>query len=363
MSLLRLAPGVFGDGARSGTGGAVALPNASGPGGSNNSIFQTENQIPIVANGQRTSQNNFEIDGVSVNSLDWGGAAVVTPNQESVKAIRVASSDYSAEAGRNSGAQIQVVSQNGTNQFHGSGVFKYNDPLFNAFNKFGGPNGAPPVRVEQLLRQFAASVGGPIVKNKLFFFFSYEGLRQGNTNFTTAYVETPEFRQQVIAARPGSIIAQVFNSPGIAPRVTAVIPTACPAGFAAGTCRQVPGGLDLGSLTGARGQYVDNGANPAGAGLDGVPDIAFAQIALPAHSTGQPVQRPRRFQSDLRRLLRRSAPISRRSTGCTADAAGGSRPMADLPFKPLQHRRHRDLQPHPLAHHAQRSPLQLHPLL
>ena len=129
------------------TGGAVALPNASGPGGSNNSIFQTENQIPIVANGQRTSQNNFEIDGVSVNSLTWGGAAVVTPNQESVKSIRVASSDYSAEAGRNSGAQIEVVSQNGTNQFHGSGVFKYNDPLFNAFNKFGGPNGAPPVRV------------------------------------------------------------------------------------------------------------------------------------------------------------------------------------------------------------------------
>jgi len=67
--LLRLAPGIFGDGARSGQGGAVALPNATGPGGSNNAIFQTENQVPIVANGQRTSQNNFEIDGVSVNSL------------------------------------------------------------------------------------------------------------------------------------------------------------------------------------------------------------------------------------------------------------------------------------------------------
>src|SRR6185312_2483154 len=136
--LLRLAPGVFGDGSRSSSGGAVALPNATGPGGSNNAIFQTENQVPIVANGQRTSQNNFEIDGVSVNSLTWGGAAVVTPNQESVKSIRVASGDYSAEAGRNSGAQIQVVSQNGTNEFHGSGVFKYNDSIFNSFNKFGG---------------------------------------------------------------------------------------------------------------------------------------------------------------------------------------------------------------------------------
>src|SRR5215469_9567648 len=89
--LLRLAPGVFGDNARSGTGGSVALPNATGPGGSNTSIFQTENQIAIVANGQRTSQNNFQIDGVSANSLTWGGAAIVTPSLESVKSMRVAS--------------------------------------------------------------------------------------------------------------------------------------------------------------------------------------------------------------------------------------------------------------------------------
>ena len=332
--LVRLAPGVFGDAARSGSGGSVSLPNASGPGGSNNAIFQTENQIPIVANGQRTSQNNFEIDGVSVNSLTWGGAAVVTPNQESVKSIRVASSDYSAEAGRNSGAQVQVVSQNGTNQFHGSGVFKYNDPLFNAYNKFGGPNGAPVIRVEQLLRQFAASLGGPIIKNKLFFFFSYEGLRQGNTNFTTAYVETPEYRQQVIAARPNSLIARVLGSPGIAPRVAAYIPVGCPAGFASGACRQVSGGLDLGSLTGARGQYVDIGANPAGAGLDGVPDVAFAQLALPSHVQGNQYN----ARLDFNPTAADSFAVSTYISGLdqlNVDAAGGSRPLGDLPFKPL----------------------------
>ncbi|MFN7998553.1 MAG: TonB-dependent receptor [Bryobacteraceae bacterium] len=332
--LVRLAPGVFGEGARSGTGGSLALPNASGPGGSNNSIFQTENQIPIVANGQRTSQNNFEIDGVSVNSLTWGGAAVVTPNQESVKAIRVASSDYSAEAGRNSGAQIQVVSQNGTNQFHGSGVFKYNDPIFNAYNQFGGPNGAPPVRVDQLLRQFAASIGGPVVKNKLFFFFSYEGLRQGNTSYTTSYVETPDYRQQVMAARPDSNIAQIFNTPGIAPRVAAIIPTACPAGFAAGTCRQVQGGLDIGSLTGARGQYVDTGANPTGAGLDGIPDIAFAQIALPARVAGNQYNGRLDFNPTSADSIAFSTYISTLDQ-LNPDAASGSRPMADLPFRPL----------------------------
>jgi hypothetical protein len=332
--LLRLAPGVFGNGARSATGGAVALPNASGPGGSNNAVFQTENQVPIVSNGQRTSQNNFELDGVSVNSLTWGGAAVVTPNQESVKSIRVSSSDYSAEAGRNSGAHIEVVSQNGTNQFHGSGFLKFNDPGFNAYNKYGGPGGAPTVRQDQHLRQFGGSFGGPIVRNRLFFFFSYEGLRQRNTNYTTAYVETPQYREQVIAARPGGIAAQIFNSPGIAPRAISILSTPCPAGFAAGTCQQVAGGLDLGSLTGAAGQYVDTGARPSGGGLDGVPDVAFAQLALPGSTQGNQYNARVDFNaspadsfafSTYITALRRTAP----------DAAGGSRPMADLPFKPL----------------------------
>jgi len=332
--LLRLAPGVFGSGARSAAGGSVALPNAAGPGGSNASIFQTENQVPIVANGQRTSQNNFEIDGVSVNSLTWGGAAVVTPNQESVKAVRISSSDYSAEAGRNSGAQIEVVSQNGTNQFHGSGVFKYNDPILNAYNKFGGPNGAPPVRVNQLLRQFAGSAGGPIIRNKLFFFASYEGLRQGTTNYTTAYVETPEYRQQVLTARPDSIIAQVFNNPGIQPRVLSYLPTACPAGFAAGACRQVGGGLDLGSLTGARGQYVDTGSQPAGGGLDGVPDVSFAQLALPGSLQGNQYNARMDFNPTSADSFAFSTYISALHQ-LTSDAAGGSRPLGDLPFKPL----------------------------
>src|SRR5437588_3963413 len=57
--LIRITPGVFGDGARGGAGQAVNLPNTTGPGGSNTSIFQVENQVPISANGQRVSANNF----------------------------------------------------------------------------------------------------------------------------------------------------------------------------------------------------------------------------------------------------------------------------------------------------------------
>ena len=160
--LLRLTPGVFGDSARGGTGGAIALPNTAGPGGSNRSIFQTENQPQISANGQRITSNNYQIDGTSVNSLTNGGAAVITPNQESVKEVRVIANVYSAEYGRNSGAQILTVSQNGTNDFHGSLFLKNNSPGLNSFNKYGGPNNAPRIRVNQRLNQYGGSIGGPI---------------------------------------------------------------------------------------------------------------------------------------------------------------------------------------------------------
>ena len=173
FELLRLAPGIFGDGARNGSGQAQLLPNGAGPGGSNNSLYQVENQTQVSANGQRVSGNNFLIDGVDVNSLTWGGASVVTPNQESVAEVAVISTSYSAEDGRNSGAQVKVVSKSGSNAFHGSGFFKYGEPGLNAFNTFNGfINGferAPTTRVSNKGRNYGGSVGGPIVKGKLFF--------------------------------------------------------------------------------------------------------------------------------------------------------------------------------------------------
>jgi len=227
--LARLTPGIFGDSARAGNGNSAGLPNAgsdTGPGGSSKSIFQAENQPQISANGQRISANNYQIDGVSVNSLTHGGAAVVTPNQESVKEIQISSSTYSAEDGRNSGAQIKVVSQNGTNNVHGSAFLKYDSPKLNAFNKYPNDFGRGQTeRVERLFRQFGGSVGGPLYlphfgeggpvtvggKNKSFFFLSYEGLRENSTNTSVHYVETPQFRQGIIAARPiGSRVSELL---------------------------------------------------------------------------------------------------------------------------------------------------------
>lgn len=347
--LLRLTPGVFGDGARGGGGGAVNLPNTTGPGGSNNSIFQTENQVQISANGQRLSSNNFQIDGVSVNSFNWGGAALVTPNQESVKEVRVLSSSYSAEDGRNSGAQIRVVSQNGTNEFHGSGFFKYNSPKLNAFNKYAGPNNAARVRVNDYIRQFGGSFGGPLYlprfgeggpatyggKDKLFFFTSFEGLRNNSSNTSgAAYVETAEYRQLVQQLRPGGVTAQVFAASGIAPRIVNVLTPSCRAfGNDPARCRVVNGGLDIGSLTGALGQYVSINNQPQGGGFDGIPDIQEIQFALPNQTRGNQYNARIDYVLNESNSFAASTYITKQNNlGSDGSAAG--RPISDLPSKP-----------------------------
>ena len=266
--LVRLTPGVFGLGARSGTGDSVRMPNQDGPGGSSNSVFATENQVPISANGQRVEANNFQLDGVTAMSQAWGGAAVVTPNQESVKEIRVSSSSYSAEFGRNTGAQIQVVSQNGTNLFHGSAVFKRNTPGLNSKQPWGGPHGETPQRVEQRLSQAAASIGGPIKRDNLFFFFSYEGISRNSTTLGTEWVETPELVAQIQAQRPNSLAAQTFAVPGMTPaRIANVLER-----------------RDIGSLTGAPGERI---ADPLGGGLDGVPDVQRVQLSAFTDTTAR----------------------------------------------------------------------------
>jgi hypothetical protein len=360
-NLLRLTPGIFGNAARSAGGQASNLPNATGPGGSNSAIFQVENQVPISANGQRVSANNFQIDGVSVNSLQFGGAAVVTPNQESVKEVLVSGTSFSAEDGRNSGAQVKVVSQQGTNDFHGSAFFKYNDPGFNAFNRFFGIPGTPrvstPQRVENRDKQFGGSIGGPFPflnfgeggpvtrsgKDRSFFFFSYEGLRSSQDNTYQAFVETAQYRQQVIALRPGGTTAQIFQLPGIEPRVIGFIPRTCAdvfGGAAAARCRDVAGGLDIGSLAGTRNVYLPFGPNPGqvdiGGGFDGIPDIAFANLSNPRKTIGNQYN----FRIDFNVNDKNQLAFSSYFTpldDTTADDSSRSRPSSDIRFRPLNY--------------------------
>jgi outer membrane receptor protein involved in Fe transport len=324
--LARLAPGVFGAGARGSNGSSVGLPNTTGPGGSNNSIFQTENQVPISANGQRVSANNFQIDGVSVNSQTWGGAAVITPSQESVKEIQVTSSTYSAEDGRNTGATIKVVTQNGTNQFHGSLFFKYNDPSLNAYNKFPGN----PQKVENKYRQYGGSLGGPIFRDKLFFFFTYEGAFSRNNVPVQAWVETEQYRNLVMALRPGSVTAQIFSTPGMTPRIISNLNGTCEtANINPEICQNVSGGIDLGSPTGVTGQYIDAFSPSVGGGFDGIPDLMYVNLENPTKFVGNQFN----VRIDYNFTQKDSFTVSTYFTPTrseNADAAGRSRQIGDI---------------------------------
>jgi hypothetical protein len=341
--LLRLAPGVFGDGARAANGTSANLPNSGGPGGSNSSIFSTENQVQVTANGQRNSGNNFTIDGASVNSLTWGGAAILTPNQESIQELTVVANSYTAEDGRNTGAQVKVVSKNGTNQLHGSGFFKDDSPGLNAFNRWGGPDGQSPEKVRQNLRQFGGSIGGPIKKDKLFFFFSYEGDRSNDVQFSKAqYVETPALQQWIAANRSGTVIGDLLTARGAQPRISQVLTPKC-SDFGSDVngpthCQVVSGGVDLGSAakgncTMSYGQYADIfSGDPTGCGLDGIPDLQKVITTAPTRSSGNQYNARVDYTraKDLFAVSFYITPLN--SLG--GDTGANSRPMADLTFDP-----------------------------
>lgn len=334
--LARLSPGVFGTGARGSGGSSINLPNTSGPGGSNNSIFATENAQPISANGQRVSSNNYQIDGTSVNSQTWGGAAVITPSQESVKEVQVTSSTYSAEDGRNSGAQVKVVSQNGTNQWHGSAFLKLNDPRLNAFNKMprfiGTIDTGGPKRVERKYKSYGGSFGGRIIKDKLFFFFAYEGNREDTNNITDpTFVETSSFRSSVIAARPNTLTARVLSSAGIEPRIAQVLSPTCAGIFV--PCTVVGNGMDIGSIFGTNGSYVPFSQPTT---LDGVADIQRVTFLNPYSFRGNQYNTRIDYQATEKdRFTFSSYFVPFNQT--VADPNAQSRPQADINSKRLSY--------------------------
>src|SRR5712692_8893448 len=195
FQLIQLAPGVFGDGAQGNGGGSTNLPGTQGPGatGGSDGIFRTENGPQALAAGGQYENNSITVDGISTTSAVWGGTTIITPSEDSVESVKVVSNGYDSENGRFSGAQIQVTSKSGTNQFHGSFFFAAHRPGLNAYQRFNGTN-TSVLRDENRFNQFGGSVGGPIWKNKIFAFFNYETVREPNTdNIGTGWYDTQAF--------------------------------------------------------------------------------------------------------------------------------------------------------------------------
>jgi outer membrane receptor protein involved in Fe transport len=137
--------------------------------------------------GQRTDSVTYLLDGGNNNDL-LGNSVVANPNPDAVAEFRVLESNYSAEYGRNAGGIVSVVTKSGTNSFHGTAYDYLRNNFFDANNFFNNEQNLPVPVLKR--NQFGGTVGGPILKDKLFFFFSYEGQRETALDTTPGRVTT-----------------------------------------------------------------------------------------------------------------------------------------------------------------------------
>ncbi len=164
----------------------------------------------ISVNGAREQANNFLLDGVD-NNDPYINQYVVLPSIDAIQEFKVQSSDYAAEFGRSGGAQVNVILKSGTNQFHG-GLFEFfrnrNMDAKNFFDLPGCGPGSVPGTCGPIPRfdrnQFGGTLGGPVKKDKTFFFVSYEqlALRQAATREAT--VPSQVQRQEALGAVPAA---------------------------------------------------------------------------------------------------------------------------------------------------------------
>jgi len=149
--------------------------------------------------GARSDQGNVTLDGVDDNDEINGYAfnGVLRSTLDSTEEFRVTTSNSNADAGRSSGAQISLVTKSGTNKFHGS-LYEYNRPSNTVANDWFIKNqeiaaGEPNTPTKYIVNTFGGSVGGPILKDKLFFFYNYEGQRLATNDAVSAITPSASF--------------------------------------------------------------------------------------------------------------------------------------------------------------------------
>ena len=166
--IIGLSPGV-----------STEVTNASQLGRGAGSDAAGENGFSV--HGGPTSDNNYQMNGMEVNDLMGSGSfsgGIVVPNPDTIQEFKVQTGQYDASYGRNAGANVDLVTKRGSNAIHGSAFEFFRNDVLNANDYFLNLNDQPRSVIKQ--NQFGGSLGGPIVKDKLFYFGSYQGTRQRN---------------------------------------------------------------------------------------------------------------------------------------------------------------------------------------
>src|SRR5437899_5345111 len=230
--ILGLSPGVSGEVNNSASIGRGDSSQAAGTGG-------------YSTGGNTTNDNNFQMNGTEVNDLAGqanrsGGIPV--PNPDSIQEFKVQTGQYDASYGRNAGANVDVVTKSGTNQFHGDVWEYFRNTALNANDYFLKQQNQPRGVLNQ--NQFGFTLGGPVIKKKVMFFGSYQGTRErdgldvsclttgflppGLTN--TADSRTADALAQEFQGQSGLIGGKVTSAADISPTALAALNAQLPCG-------------------------------------------------------------------------------------------------------------------------------------
>ncbi len=208
----------------------LSLQNGVAYTGNRSDINQNSDTRSGAVNGARSDQSNLTLDGVDVNDEINGYAftSVLPVTIDSVQEFRVTTTNYGAEEGRSSGAQVSLVTKGGTNNFHGA-AYEYLRNTYTSANDYfvkssqtasGEPNKAPKLN----RNVFGAAFGGPIKKDRLYFFLNFEAARQREENSVVRIVPSA-------ALRAGFMTYQCANPSQCPAKNVAGDPTPVPAGY------------------------------------------------------------------------------------------------------------------------------------
>ena len=205
-SMIQLAPGITGSGLPSG--------GALGSGSANNDSFEQEAGYQINAAGQRQESNEYDVDGSGLNSASRDGVVNLSPESDFINSIRVSGATFDSSKGRYSGAWVQVFTKPGTNNFHGTASEYFTNNTLTARTEFQycAPDATGCQAIPAFKRnEFGGTFGGPIIKDKLFFFVGAFGLLSSNATTIITDVETKDFVQYVQQNFPNSLANTFFS--------------------------------------------------------------------------------------------------------------------------------------------------------
>jgi hypothetical protein len=214
----------------------LSLQNGVAYTGNRSDVNQNTDTRSGAVNGARSDQSNITLDGVDVNDQinAYAFTSVLPVSLDSVQEFRVTTTNYGADEGRSSGAQVSLVTKSGTNNFHGAAYEYFRNTYTSANDYFvklselgsGQPNVAPKLN----RNVFGGAVGGPLLKNRLYFFLNYEAARQREENSVVRIVPSD-------ALRAGFLTYHCADE------------TQCPGGTIAGDPTPVPAGYNALSPT------------------------------------------------------------------------------------------------------------------